>query len=195
MDQVKTALDFILKNMAVPIAFFLVFRAQGAKPAIAVAIAVTIVHLLISRIRRIPLSPFFVVAAVFTVLFGSIDLMVRTPRFFRLEPAFQNGLIGAAFLFTLVTKIPLAEWFAKALPEQVRPSLDQDSRPYLLKVTIVWIVYFFLKAALYLYLAFHVDLGRLVILRALIGGGSLAAMFVGEILYRKLIRERRIIRP
>ena len=186
-----SALEFIFKNFATPIAFFLTFQAYGAKPAIALALVVTAVTLLIHLIFKLKISPFFMVAAGFTVVLGSIDLVVSTPRFFRLEPFAQNFLMGAVFLVTVLMKRPIAEWFAAALPASVRPELGPGSRGYLQGVTLAWSIYFFLKSFLFLYLALQVDLGRLVILRSVIGGASLAVMFGGELAYRKWFWRRK----
>jgi hypothetical protein len=46
MNPLRTALEFILKNFAPPIAFFLVFKSQGARPAIGVAVAVALGQLI-----------------------------------------------------------------------------------------------------------------------------------------------------
>lgn len=161
------------------------FRAYGAKPAIGLAIAVTCLQLLLHAVFRLAISPFFLVASGFTVLLGSIDLLVASPRFFRLEPFAQNFVMGTVFLVTLFTRLPLVAWFAAALPEKVRPNLDEHGHHYLRKVTLVWVVYFYIKSLIFLYLAYQVDLGNLILLRSLIGGVSLVLMFVGEIIFRK----------
>jgi intracellular septation protein A len=182
------AIEFILKNFATPIAFFWMFHVHGAKPAIALAIGVTGLQLLAHWRLKLKISPFFIVASGFTVLFGVIDLFLATPRFFRLEPFAQNMIMGLVFLTTVILKKPIAVWFANALPERVRPDLTQGSQQYLRNVTLVWGFYFILKAFLFLYIALKVDLGRLVILRTVIGGGSLLIIFGGEIFYRKYLR-------
>jgi uncharacterized membrane protein len=184
-------LEFVLKNFAAPIGFFFVFRAHGAKPAIALALGVTGLQLLLHWVLRAGLSPFFIVASGFTILFGVIDLLIATPRFFRLEPFVQNFIMGSVFLATLFTRMPIATWFATGLPERIRPRLDSpETRRYLRNVTVVWAAYFHVKGLLFLYLAFQVDLGELVLLRTIIGGGTLVLMFLGELTYRKWIRRQ-----
>jgi intracellular septation protein len=179
--------EFVLKNFATPLAFFVVFRTHGAKPAIAMAIAVTCVQWVAHGALRIGVSPFFVVASGFTVLFGGLDLALDAPRFYRLEPFVQNMMLGGVFAATVLVRKPIAEWFAGGLPAFVRPQMSGLMRDYLRKLTLVWSVYFFLKAFLFLYLALTVDLGRLVVLRSAIGGLSLALMFAGEMAYRRWV--------
>jgi uncharacterized membrane protein len=139
---------------------------------------------------RYKLSPFFLVASGFTVLFGGMDFFVKEPQFYRLAPFAENAVIGGVFAGTALIGRPIAVWFAQALPPSVRPDLTEDMAGYLRTLTWIWVAYFFAKAILFLYLAFHVDLGRLIVLRSLIGGLSLIVMFGGEIFYRKRIRGR-----
>ncbi len=189
MAKVLAALlVFIIKNFATPIAFIWMFRVDGAKPAIALAMGVTLVVLAGYALARQKPSPFFVVASFFTVLMGGVDLLVDSPRFFKLEPAVQNFLIGTVFLGSAILRAPIAAWFATALPVSVRPEVGEDSKEYLRKLTFVWAAYLYLKAVLFLYLAYQVDLGQLVLLRSVIGGLTLAVLLGGEIAYRKYIK-------
>jgi len=95
----------------------------------------------------------------------------------------------------MVARHPLALWFAEALPERVRPELGSpESRAYLRRVTGAWVVYFYVKGLLYLWAAKKMDLAELVAFRSAVGGGSLALMFVGEVLYRKLRLNRKTAR-
>ena len=177
--------SFLLSSLLVPVTFYLLFRLLGPKPAIAFAVATSLGQGLITRLRGRPLSPFFLLASFFTVFFGGIDLVIPIPQFYRLEPGVQNLLLSVLFGVALIAHVPIAEKFAAALPMTVRPELSPATQGYLRKVAWAWVVYFFLKGWLYVYLAFQVDLGNLVILRTIIGGPSLAIMFGGEVLIRK----------
>lgn len=172
-------------NFATPIAFWIAFNCVGAKLAIGIAVGVSVSQTLVHRLRGIRFSPIFIVATGFTVFFGVIDLCLQDPCFFRLEPFLQNFLIGAGLTLTLAKRIPVAAWFASALPERMRPPLTPETEGYLRKLTAIWTSYFYLKSLLFLYLAYQVDLDDLVILRTILGGGSLLVMIFGERLYRK----------
>ncbi|MCM2276682.1 MAG: septation protein IspZ [Oligoflexia bacterium] len=187
---------WIVLNFSAPIGFFWTFRTFGPRPAILLAIVLTFAQALYHRIRGLRFSPFFLVASGFTIVFGSIDLLlVAHPRFFRFGPFAQNFLLGIAFLGTLLSRAPAIAWFAAALPRELRSDLDRVGNRYLHRVTLVWGLYFLLKAFLFLYLAFRVDLGVLILLRSVIGGGSLVLMFVGELAYRKWLLPARTRRP
>lgn len=197
--RARAGLEFLVRGFIPPLAFLITFEWKGAKPAIAVAIAATLIQLVVHRLRRHVISPFFITASFFTVLFGGLDLVAHSPRFFKLAPAAENILMGLVFAGSVMVGKPIALWFAQALPESVRPSASDeaggDLAAYMRKVTIAWSVYFLAKASLLLYFAFRFDLGELIVLRSVIGGPTLALMFGGELYYRKRIRGRRQRRP
>jgi intracellular septation protein A len=185
LTHLKKAVGFGLLNFGAPLAFFVVFELVGAKPAIGLAVAVTVIQALMHWILSLPISPFYVVASGFTVGFGTIDLFIESPRFFRLEPFAQNFLIGAVFLISLKTRISILGWLASGLPAAFRPKIGPEMSGYLRRLTLIWGIYLLAKAFVFLYLAFQVDLGHLILFRSLIGGGSLGLMIGGEIIYRK----------
>lgn len=150
----KRWVGFVLLNFATPIAFFITFQRVGAKPAIALALGVTVLQAVVHLIYRIRFSPFFIVASSFTVLFGATDLAIDRPQFFRFAPAAQNFVIATGFLGTVLGRIPLVAWFARALPAAVRPELaSEEGKAYLRKLSWIWVAYLYGKAALYLWLA------------------------------------------
>lgn len=184
----RRTLGFILLNFATPIAFFVLFQKSGAKSAITLAVGVTCAQLAVHGFRRIKISPFLIVASGFTLLFGTLDLFLNEPRYFRLEPFAQSFILSLVFAISSFTESPIAAWFASSLPASIRPDLGEETHRYLKRVTLAWAVYFFLKALFFLYLAFSVNLGELILLRSVLGGASLVAMFVGELVYRKWFR-------
>lgn len=184
----RSAVSFVLVNFTTPLVFYFTFHRWGPKTAIGFAWVVTAVQLLVQWGYRIKLSPIFIVASGFTLSFGMIDLWIPSPRFFRLEPFFQNFVIATLLLISVLTQYPVLYWFISALPAGIRPDFSRPKvQVYLKKLTGVWIIYLYLKAVLFLYLAFQVDLGSLVLLRSLIGGGTLVLLFLGDIFYRKRV--------
>jgi uncharacterized membrane protein len=182
----RTAIAFLLRDFAVPLSFFLIFQLKGPKPAIATAVVIAAIQLGALLVLKRKISPFFLTASLFTILFGGMDFFVHEPHFFKLEPFAENAAIGLIFAATLAAGKPIVLWFAQALPEKFRPEITSASAAYLKKVTIAWILYFFAKGLFFLYLAFQVDLGQLVVWRSVIGGSTLLMMVGGEILYRRL---------
>lgn len=183
---------FFLLNFATPVAFFIMFQKEGAKPAIALALGVTLVQILVHLVYRIRFSPFFMVATAFTIVFGTTDLVIDRPRFYRLAPAAQNFVIATGFLAAVLGRVPVVEWFAHALPAVVRPDTEsREGRDYLRRLSWIWVGYLYGKSVLFFWLALVVDLGTLILLRAIIGGVTLWGLILGEIYYRKKVRPRR----
>ena len=188
--EIRRGIAYILINFATPIVFYVVFYGYGTKPAIAFSMGVTGIQLWIHRFYQIKLSPFFILASGFIIGFGTLDLFLETPRFFRLEPCIQNFLVGTVFLASWMARLSIAGWFIGALPRKLQLEFSEATEAYFRKLTLVWVVYLYLKAALFLYFALTVDLGKLMILRSVIGGGSLALMFFGECIYRRYRRTK-----
>jgi len=188
-SELRSGLAYTFLNFATPIAFYLTFHWFGAKSAIGFGVGVTFVQLLVHWVYRLKFSPFFLLASGFLLAFGILDLFLQTPRFFRLEPFVQNFVIASAFLITVFMRIPLITHFAGALPKKFRPNLSSPAAiRYLRKLTLIWAVYLYSKAALFLYLAFQVNLGDLILLRSVLGGGTLLLMIGGELAYRHWFR-------
>lgn len=176
---------FLLKNVSVPLIFAAVFRLFGAKPAIGFAAVATALQLLIQWVIRSPISPIFLVASAYTIGFGTVDLLIENPRYFRFEPALQNFTIGLAFLGSLVTGRPIVAWFEKALPESLRKDPALLGPHYYFYSTLAWGLYFLFKTVVFYYAALELELDMLVGFRSVFGGLTLAAMFGGEIWIRK----------
>jgi intracellular septation protein A len=199
-------LQFLLRNFAAPAVFIIVLRIVGPRPAIASAVAATVAEIAWARLTRRSLSPIFLVASGFTILFGTIDMSLASPRFFRLEPFIHNVILAGAALGLAFAPVEALRGFADALPQGVRPeerefagqpevaARPQSARAaledYLRKLALVWSAYFLAKSLFFLELSKRVDLGQLVALRTLIGGSTLVLMVGAEILYRKKWRRR-----
>lgn len=190
MKELFRGIQFAFLNFATPVIFYVAFEKGGAKLAIGFAILTTLIQVIAHRISRARFSPFFVLSSGFTVGFGLLDLFLASPRFFRLEPFFHNLVLASILWGSLGTRYCLMQKLVFALPARVRPERSEGFDSYLRKVTWVWIIYLYSKAFFFLYLAYQVDLGKLIILRSVVGGGSLWALILGEMAYRKFFRKR-----
>jgi intracellular septation protein A len=176
---------FAVGNFFVPIAFFAAYHTLGARAAIGFAVGAVIIQAVLLRATRTKASPFFITAAFFTLLFGGADLLISDPRFYRFEPFAQNFVIGSVVLGSLFFKGSLLEVFANALPQPIRPAAGSIPSKYLRKLTAVWAGYFYAKAVFYLWLAQAVNLGSLMLIRALVGQVSFLTLIIVEIVLRK----------
>jgi intracellular septation protein A len=180
------SVGYVLLNFATPLVFYIAFYQWGSKPAIGYAVAVTLVQLLVHAFKKLTPSPLFLMASGFTVLFGSADLLLDDPKYYRLAPAVENMIIAILLWVTYLRGTPLIVYFIRALPKPFQeyfadPSPDGS---YMMKVTVAWIIYLFLKAGMFLYLALQYDLGMFVLLRSVFGGLTLGLMLLGEWVYR-----------
>ena len=176
--QIKQGLAYFFLNLATPFTFYWTFHQWGPKAAIGFAVAVSILQALTHVIFRVRPSPLFIIASGFTCLFGGIDLWIKTPQFYRFEPFAQNLAVATFVLLATWARLPIAYEFIKALPRPLQPQLQASDAPPLKRLTWTWIVYLYLKAAFYLYLALRVDLADLILLRTLLGGGSMILMLL-----------------
>jgi uncharacterized membrane protein len=185
-------LSFVLKNFATPIVFYITFKVGGAQDAIAFAVGVALLQALAHWVLGWKFSPYFLLSAGFTVLFGGADLVFNRsdPHIFRLEPFAQNFVIALLFIVSLFFTKSLIELLAESLPARVRPRFGPEDAGYLRKLTCVWAVYFVIKAFVFLDLAFRIDLGSLYVARVVIGNSSAVALLLGELYYRKNVRGR-----
>src|SRR5690242_7683657 len=87
------AIRYTFLNFALPIVFFITFKTLGAKPAIGFSMVVVVVQLIAHRALGQKVSLFFIIAAVFTIGFGSVDIFIKNPKYFRLEPFAQNFIM------------------------------------------------------------------------------------------------------
>ena len=192
--KVRGGAAYVLVNFASPIVFYLTFHKLGSKAAIGIAIFVTGLQLFFHYFRRQKPTVFFIITSVFITIFGGIDLLLSTPRFFRLEPFAQNFLMASVLFFTYLARIPMLSRVAVDLPAKYRPE-EPLPEQYYRKITVLWILYLYIKSVLFLFLAFVVDLGSLILLRSVLGGGTLVMMFLGEIIYRKKYLARTKKKP
>jgi intracellular septation protein A len=181
----KQGLGALLLNFSTPLVFFAAFHEWGPKAAIGFAVFATSLQLASHWLYRVKPSPFFMIASGFTVLFGGVDLLIRAPQFYRFEPFAQNFVVATLLGITTLSKIPLAFEIVRALPKPLRPTMTGPDDPELTRLTWTWTLYLYLKAGGYLYLAFHVDLGDLILVKTVVGSASLVLMGLGELLYQK----------
>jgi intracellular septation protein A len=139
----------------------------------------------IVRDRRV--SPFTAFIAVNVAVFGFLDLHYRTGFFVKIEPAFGNAATGLFFLGSVLVGRPIITEFAE------RASGRKLTRAYgYFRVwTCIWGLFFFLRAAGHVWLAYYVALEKAVILRSVLGPLSFVALFAVEIPIRYLVYGQR----
>ncbi len=153
-----------------------------------IACGVALVARQIARDKKV--SPFTAFVAVNVAVFGVLDLRYQTGFFIKLEPAFGNLATAAFFLGTVLIGKPIIEEFAR----RQKPDIPDTAKPLLRALTVAWGLFFVLRAAGHVWLAYHVSLDEALLLRALVGPASFGAMFAGQFVWIRA-RARRARQP
>lgn len=178
---------FALRNFGPLIVFFAVNKKWGLLAAIGASVAVAVLEVLWTLARKRKTSRLFWMSATLTVAFGLVDLYLQKSVLFRFEAVISNVLVGGYFGASLFGGRSLLEDFYESgrasgkVKEEAPPEVPQ----YLRIFTVVWTIYFFAKAALYLWIGLVFPLERAVALRSIIGTVSFVVLIGGEQLVRK----------
>lgn len=114
------------------------------------------------------MSNFFKFSAILTIIFGFIDLYLQKTIFFKYEPVLTNIFVGIYFGFSLFTKKPIIRQFAeswKKIPEKI----DSDLELYFIFITAIWVIYFFIKAIVYGFVAYNYSFEKTLLIRIIFG--------------------------
>jgi intracellular septation protein A len=134
-------------------------------------------------IRDRKISPFTAFIAASVVGFGILDLHYQTGFFVKIEPALGNALTGCFFLGTVVIGKPiLIEFAEKAMGRK----LPETAHPYLRNWTVVWSFFFFVRAAVYVWMAYRLSIDQALAIRGILGPVSFGGMFLVEMGTRRL---------
>jgi len=115
----------------------------------------------------------YVLSAVLTVVFGTVDLCSTSPFMLRCEAVITNLATGLAFVAGARGNKPLLQEIA--FPDRA------DVRRFFQLFTLAWTCYFFLKTAGYAWIGAVLPLGQAIALRSLLGSISLLVMLVVSI--------------
>lgn len=139
-----------------------------------------LVTIQIRRDRRV--SPFTIYVAASVVVFGVLGLVFQSDFFMKIEPAFGNAATGLFFLGTAYFGRPI---FGELFERQSGRTLGPRGRRYVARLTIAWGIFFFVRAAGNVALAYSdMTLDETLPLRLSVGWASFAVMIGGEWLIR-----------
>lgn len=173
-DKALGALRFALGEFGPLIAFWLVDAAFGLKPAIAASLAAIVALSLYKWRRGERFTRLYLLTSALTLVFGAIDLMSQTPFLLKYESVVTNIATGGAFVIGAFGEKPLVQEAAEQRSPAFRAT--PEIRRFFQLFTLVWALYFFLKAALYAWLALTLPLAEAMALRSVLGGASLALL-------------------
>lgn len=187
MKRARGVVFWVLESFGPLLVFYVVEHTAGMRAAIVASIVIgaLLVARQIARDRKV--SPFTAFVAVSVAVFGTLDLSLTTPFFLKLEPALGNAATAAVFLGSVALGRPVIVEIAEKqmATEEARAKLAR-ARGYLTQVTVAWGLFFVLRAAAYVWMAFRLTLDQTLLVRAVLGPASLVVMVVGEMGVRYL---------
>ncbi|MBK8169650.1 MAG: septation protein IspZ [Sandaracinaceae bacterium] len=175
-------LYWLFESFGSLLVFYIVEHSYGLLAAIVAGITQAIIFLSIQIVRERHVSRLTAFSGAMVVLFGALDLYFQSGFFVKLEPAIGNLVFGGFFLWTVLSGKPIIAELAM----RERPTLSAVVQTYLRNLTLVWVLFFAARAALYTWMAFSMNLDRALAVRAFLGPLSFGAMFLGEYAYRYL---------
>jgi intracellular septation protein A len=181
---------WILRDFGPLIVFYGANHFFGFVPAIVASMAWSVGDVALIKLRKQQVSAFLKFSIVVTVLFGTIDVYLQGPFLFRYEAALSNVVTGVFFGLTLRGDKSIIQEFAeKRAATTGKPvPINPDTIHYFRLCSWVWTVYFFLKAAFYVWVGHQYDLERALAIRIVVGNATFySLLFVSIFLAKPII--------
>jgi intracellular septation protein A len=166
-------LRYVVMEFGALIVFWVTLYAFGIKPAIAATIAFILLDAVYRWRAAIAVTRIYVLTSSLAVVFGAIDLYATNPFMIKYEAVITNIATGIFFVLSARGEKSMLQEMAER--RQKFPD-RADVRYFFRLFTLFWASYFFIKAAVYLWLGLILPLERALALRLVIGNVSLVAM-------------------
>lgn len=185
LPPLRSVVALAVDNFGPLIVFLAVDRLWGLKPAIAASVAFSAFEIARKLSRGEPTTLLFRFTAAMTLVFGTVDLYAQRSFLFKYEACATNVLTGFFFGATLLDRKSILQEYYEKRPD-AKP-LTADRVVYFRWLTVAWVVYFLVKAAVYLWLARTFSLERAAEIRSTAGAASFYAMLFVSIAGSKKI--------
>jgi intracellular septation protein A len=174
MTKLVAVARFALAEFGPLIVFWLLAVTFGVKPAI----LGSIVFIVADAVRRwregLKFTRLYLLVSELTLIFGFVDLVATSPFMLKYEAAVSNVVTGLAFLVGALGEKPIIQELAEQRGESFVAT--DEVRAFFRLFTLAWAAYFFLKAALFLWIAWTMPMLEATALRSAIGGVTLGVM-------------------
>jgi len=186
MNQKLGALARVLfDNFGPVIVFYGVNHFYGLKMAIIASTVFSIAEIVLKALRGAKVTPLFKFTAVITLVFGCVDLYAQQSLLFKYESVATSLFLGIFFASSIFGGKTVIQEYTEAQGDQ-RP-VTADRVAYFKILTGVWVLYFGLKAAAYYWIASNYSLEQSLVIRTVVGSGTLYAMLFVSIFGSKKI--------
>ena len=195
MQQIFRVIQFAISNFGPLIVFYFANHYYGLRTAIVASLIFSAFEIAYKLMQKTQFTGFFKFSVLITVIFGGLDLLIKTPVFFQYEAAITNVITGVYFGMTIFgTKSFIQEWVEKKNGETLT---NQNSVLRCKMLTIVWTTYFFVKAGIYFYVSSRYSIDDAIIIRSTFGSASFYGLLAISILFGKKIlvffQEKRLL--
>lgn len=175
--QLVKSLLFFVENLGPVIIYLMLSHFFDTK----IAIFGTVVFGVLDIARRLwfgaEIPKLYWITSGLTVGFGTVDFFSQTPFMLRFEPVISSLVVAVVFVAGAGGKVSLIQEIVEKKRGEAftnRPDLQR----FFMIITLAWAVFFFVRAALYLWAALAVSLDKFMEIRMVFGTASLGVMIV-----------------
>jgi len=176
MPRLAAAARFVLAEFGPLIVFWALALTLGVKLAIAGSLVAILADATWRQLKGHAFTRLYLLTSGLTLVFGAIDLSATSPFMLKYEAAVTNVATGAAFVMGAMGEKPIIQEVAEQRGESFVAT--REIRAFFRLFTLAWAAYFFLKAALYVWMVWTLPMLEALALRSVIGSISLGAMIL-----------------
>lgn len=186
INYFKKFLIFAVNNFGPMMVFFMINRFFGLKIAIIATLITTVLEVAYKIRFKKEFTTIFKFTLAMTFVFGAVDLYLKNSMLFKYEATFTNVITGLFFGSTLFFgKKAIIQDFYEKTPN-AKP-ITPVTEAYFKLLTKLWVLYFFMKAAAYSWVAGNYTIEQGFFIRMLLGTGSFyLMMFFSTVVGRKM---------
>ncbi len=156
------------------IVFYVLLWTAGLKPAIAGTLVFLAIDFVRRRRKHLGFPRIYVLSSALVIVFGFIDLASSSPFMIKFEAPISSFAVGLMFALGARGKSIIEEILEQQAPDAVDGS--PEMRRFFQLMTAMWAAYFFLKAAVYLWIGQIMTIERALEVRPIISFASLGVM-------------------
>jgi intracellular septation protein A len=170
---------FAAREFGPLIVFWILAATLGLKPAILGSILFIAGDALWRWRKGLRFTRLYLLVSALTLVFGFIDLFSTSPFMLKYEAVVSNVATGLAFVVGALGEKPIIQEAAEQRGASF--ATTNEIRAFFRLFTLVWAAYFFIKAALFAWMAWTMPMLEAMALRSVIGGVSLGLMIAASV--------------
>ena len=185
MEPLIRIAKFAFNNFGPLIVFYLVNHFYGLRIAVVAGVISGFLEVGYQLIRRKKITNLFKFTLLVTIVFGVLDLTMNSPVFFKYESVITNIITGVFFSLTIwAPKSVIQEFMEKRRGIEIT---DPNAVLRCRIITVIWALYFFIKAGFYVYVSSRYSIERAMIIRSTLGTGSFYALLGLSLVFGKKV--------